>query len=455
MVVGRGRRHRRRRSARQRRRRTSTALDSTLVVSTAKCPTRPMRVDARRVPVHLVERAGQAIDQPRLAVEVVHREDPARRQVRLRRLHRSRREQVALETQRRLARDERERVRQREQDQVVALVRALEERAAVGDVHVDPRIVVRMLGIELASRARRGAGRSRPRRRARRRWPARWRRRRRCRRRRSSTGAATVPARSYGVKYSGSLARRCAMRLDRLMRDPVDGHLVRAVGDRERRDLVVRRPRRVRGAATPRPASRRARRPIRQHDRAGRGSRARRSRSRPRRAHAIGGVRRNDSAENAAMPTMLPTMSSRYASSGSNVAKVRATPSAIIAIMAATAQEHDRQRHPDRQPGRARRRRRSAARPSGRPATGTARTKTTRNASAGAAHGNSGARRARRAGSRSRSRGSSRAGRSSRSTRGRRRSSRPADQGELDEEHQEAQTHQTRPAGTAPPSGHT
>jgi hypothetical protein len=45
------------------------------------------------------------------------------------------------------------------------------------------------------------------------------------------------------------------------------------------------------------------------------------------------------SAEKATMPRMLPEMSSRYASSGSKWTKVRATPSAIMAMTAATARK--------------------------------------------------------------------------------------------------------------------
>ena len=44
-----------------------------------------------------------------------------------------------------------------------------------------------------------------------------------------------------------------------------------------------------------------------------------------------------ESAENATIPATLPRISSRYASSGRNRAKLRATPSPIIAITVATA----------------------------------------------------------------------------------------------------------------------
>ena len=42
---------------------------------------------------------------------------------------------------------------------------------------------------------------------------------------------------------------------------------------------------------------------------------------------------------NAAIPAMLPAMSSRYASSGRNRTNVRATPSPIVAMTAATARK--------------------------------------------------------------------------------------------------------------------
>jgi hypothetical protein len=51
---------------------------------------------------------------------------------------------------------------------------------------------------------------------------------------------------------------------------------------------------------------------------------------------ATGGAHAKLSSENAAMPQMLPAMSSRYASSASNCTNWRATPSAIMAITAAT-----------------------------------------------------------------------------------------------------------------------
>jgi hypothetical protein len=53
--------------------------------------------------------------------------------------------------------------------------------------------------------------------------------------------------------------------------------------------------------------------------------------------HATGGASRNERSENAPIPSMLPMMSRRYASRGSNVAKVLATPSAIVVMISAVA----------------------------------------------------------------------------------------------------------------------
>ncbi len=64
-------------------------------------------------------------------------------------LERFLREEVALESELAVAGDERHRVGQREDDQVVRVARALEERASVVDLHVDPRVVVRVIGVPL------------------------------------------------------------------------------------------------------------------------------------------------------------------------------------------------------------------------------------------------------------------------------------------------------------------
>src|ERR1039457_3706337 len=59
---------------------------------------------ARRVTEDLVLRPGQTIEEPGLSVEVVHGEDAVRLQAVARRLERLFREQVTLESNRRLAR---------------------------------------------------------------------------------------------------------------------------------------------------------------------------------------------------------------------------------------------------------------------------------------------------------------------------------------------------------------
>ena len=243
MIVGRGCRHERRARLPGGRARDRARLDAG--GEHREVADASGAVDARRVPVHLIERAGESIDQPRLPVEVVHAEDAVGRQMRLRRLHRSGREQVALEAEGGLPCQERQRVRQREQDHVVAIGRPLEERPAVGDVHVDARVVVRMLRIELDPQlvevgvdldridTLRAVGQSDG-------------------HIATRSGADDEhPAR----RMDRALVRREVQRLahaslrdrfDGLVRDPVDGHQVRAVRDRESRDLVVRRPRRTR-----------------------------------------------------------------------------------------------------------------------------------------------------------------------------------------------------------------
>jgi len=107
---------------------------------------RVAELDARREPVDLVERAGVAVEQERLVV-VVHREGPARLQVTAHLAHRLRREEVVLEPQARLPGEQRQRVREREEDQVVFAVGALDERAPVVHVRVDARVLVRMIRV--------------------------------------------------------------------------------------------------------------------------------------------------------------------------------------------------------------------------------------------------------------------------------------------------------------------
>src|SRR5437016_13074980 len=108
-------------------------------------------VMARRSPEHLVQGARISVDEPTLFVIVVHTERALGLEVIARRLERLLREEVALEPQARLARDERDRVRQGEQDQVVVPIGALQKRAAVVDVDVYAAIRVRMVGMQLLS----------------------------------------------------------------------------------------------------------------------------------------------------------------------------------------------------------------------------------------------------------------------------------------------------------------
>ena len=75
--------------------------------------------------------AGETVPQPDLPVEVVHRERAVRREVGAGALDRLLGEQVALEPDGRLSGDEGDRVRQRQQDQVVVAVGLLEEGAPV------------------------------------------------------------------------------------------------------------------------------------------------------------------------------------------------------------------------------------------------------------------------------------------------------------------------------------
>ena len=97
------------------------------------------------------EGPGQAIDQPPLAVVVVHGERAIWLEVGARLLHRLPREEVALEPKGGLAADERQGVGEREQDQVVLLVGPLEERPPIVDVDADARVVVGVLGVTLGA----------------------------------------------------------------------------------------------------------------------------------------------------------------------------------------------------------------------------------------------------------------------------------------------------------------
>ncbi len=96
-----------------------------------------------------VERGGVPLEDVGPVV-VVHGERAARGQVIADGPHRVQREEVALQAQPALPRDERQRVRQREQDQVVPLVRPLQERATVVDVHAHPRVLIGMVRMQVA-----------------------------------------------------------------------------------------------------------------------------------------------------------------------------------------------------------------------------------------------------------------------------------------------------------------
>ena len=90
--------------------------------------------------------ASRSISQ-RLAVVVVHREGAVRLEVVARLLQRLLGEQERLEPDLRGAAHQRQRVGQREEDQVVLLVRACQERPAVVDVPGDPRVLVGLVGV--------------------------------------------------------------------------------------------------------------------------------------------------------------------------------------------------------------------------------------------------------------------------------------------------------------------
>ena len=97
------------------------------------------------------DRARQPVDQPRLAVVVVHREGAVRLQMTPHGLHRLAGEQEGFEADLRGAADQRQRIRQREQDQVVLLVRAFQEGAAVVDVPRHARIGIRAIDVLFAA----------------------------------------------------------------------------------------------------------------------------------------------------------------------------------------------------------------------------------------------------------------------------------------------------------------
>ena len=94
------------------------------------------------MPEDLGQGPAVAVDQPPLAIAVVHRERAALGQVRSCLGDRLAREQVALQPQRAVARHQREGVRQREQHEVVSGRGALQEGAPVVDHQMDARVLV-------------------------------------------------------------------------------------------------------------------------------------------------------------------------------------------------------------------------------------------------------------------------------------------------------------------------
>ncbi len=108
-------------------------------------------VEARLVAEDLVDGAGEPVDQPRLAVVVVHREDAVLGEVVARLGDGLLGEQVRLEPELAGARDEGQRVGQGEEDEVVLLVVARQEGATVVDVDADARVVVGLVRVDLAA----------------------------------------------------------------------------------------------------------------------------------------------------------------------------------------------------------------------------------------------------------------------------------------------------------------
>ena len=104
---------------------------------------------AGRGAVDRADRVGVAVEQPGLVV-VVHRERAARPEQRARPVERLGGEEVVLEAQRRLPGDDRRRVGQGEQHEVVARVGALHEGAPVVDVHRHPRVGVGLVRMPVA-----------------------------------------------------------------------------------------------------------------------------------------------------------------------------------------------------------------------------------------------------------------------------------------------------------------
>ena len=105
---------------------------------------------AGRLSVDIRERARVAVAEPRLVV-VVHRECSAGLEQLLHAFHRLLGEEVVLEPQHALPCEERERVGQREDDQVVAVVCVLHVGAAIVDVFRHARVLPRMIRVVLTA----------------------------------------------------------------------------------------------------------------------------------------------------------------------------------------------------------------------------------------------------------------------------------------------------------------
>ena len=102
----------------------------------------PRRADARRLLEDLLQRPGVAVDQPRLAVVVVHRQRAARAQVVAIGVDGFLGEEVALQAHRRLALQQRQGVGEGQQDRVPLPIGPLQEGPTVGDVSDDAGVVV-------------------------------------------------------------------------------------------------------------------------------------------------------------------------------------------------------------------------------------------------------------------------------------------------------------------------
>ena len=108
-------------------------------------------VEARRRAERALQRGGQAIHEPVHPVVVVDGEHTARLQVLAHGLERLFGEEVALEPDRRLSTHERQGIGEGEENQVVLLLGALQERPTIVRDAADARILVRVVGMELCT----------------------------------------------------------------------------------------------------------------------------------------------------------------------------------------------------------------------------------------------------------------------------------------------------------------